>query len=168
MIYRLDEKIALALQSAYDPETGELKEDVTEEALFQEIARLNVEHEELLDNLTSEIKNLTAEAESIKAEKLSLEKRQSIVEKHRDRSKRLLAYLLNGDTFKNGRHSVSYRRTEEIVPDEEFILWASQNREDLLRYKDPEPDKRLIKEAIRNGDNLEHVTVNQKKNLIVK
>lgn len=168
MIYRLDEAIERALMEAYDPETGELLEGVTEEDLFAKIEQLKVDHEELLDNIASDIKNLTAEADAIRAEKDKLAERQKKTEARRDRAKRLMAFLLNGEKWKNGRHAVSYRSSEEIVPDENFIVWASINREDLLRYKTPEPDKRLIKEAIRNGEALEHVTVNQKRSIIVK
>ena len=168
MIYRLDDQIAQALESAYDPFTGELLEGVTEEELFNLIQTVTEDFENLIDNIICEVKNLKAEAADIKEEKMKLQERQSKVEKRYERTKRLLAYLLNGERFKNGRHSISYRKSTELVLDDNFIPWAEINAPGLLNWKDPEPAKNEIRNAIKEGTYFEFAHLEEKTNIQIK
>ena len=47
------------------------------------------------------------------------------------------------------------KRPASVVLDEpRFIAWAAGERPELLRFKDPEPDKKAIKTALQDGEVL--------------
>ena len=165
MIYRLDEQIQQALDSAYDPETGELL--LEEDELFQQIECIKADFDTLIDSIASEVKNLKAEAADVRDEKQRLAKRQSQLEARAERAKRFLAYLLHGEKFKNGRHYVSYRKSEELVVDDEFIEWAKVNDPSYLKIE-PEVRKLDVKNAIKSGTVFEFARLEQKSNIQVK
>ena len=165
MIYRLDEQIAQALESAYDPETGELL--ISEAEMFAQIEKITADFELLIDNIASDVKNLKAEAADVKDEKMKLAKRQAQLENRAERAKRLLAYLLKGEKWKNGRHSISYRKSDELVVDDKFVEWASMNAPGLLKLE-PEVRKTDVKNAIKNGTVFEFAHIEQKNNIQVK
>ena len=167
MIYKLDERIERKLSEFYDPLTGELLDGVTDNDMLTAIAEAETDHETLLDSIASEIKNLTAEAESIKKEKQALAKRQSVIENRVERTKRLLAYLLGGEKWKNGRHNVTYRKSEELVIDDDFVEWASLNAPGLLKLE-PEVRKTDVRNAIKRGTVFEFAHIEQKNNIQIK
>lgn len=165
MIYRLDEQIQQALDSAYDPDTGELL--LEEDELFQQIEGIKADFDTLVDSIASEVKNLKAEAADVRDEKQRLAKRQSQLEARAERAKRFLAYLLHGEKFKNGRHYVSYRKSEELVVDDEFIEWAKVNDPSYLKIE-PEVRKTEVKNAIKSGTVFEFAHIEQKNNIQIR
>lgn len=165
MIYRLDEQIQNALDNAYDPETGELL--IPEEEMFAQIEKITEDFDTLIDNIASDAKNLKAEAADVREEKRKLAERQSRLEAKAERAKRLLAYLLHGEKWKNGRHSISYRKSEEVVCDDDFIQWASVNRPEFLKIE-PEVRKTDLKNAMKNGETFEFARIEQKNNIQVR
>lgn len=168
MIYRLDEMIANALESFYDTDTGEVLEGITDEDMANKIAELAADFDLKIDNIASEIKNLKAEAMDIKEEKIRLAKRQSAVEKRLERTKRLLAYLLAGEKWKNGKHNISYRKSDKLVMDDEAELleWCKVSGRGFL--KEPEMMLGDIKLAIRRGDNIPFVHLEDQNNIIIR
>lgn len=165
MIYPIDQMIDDLIVSSLDPETGELI--LSDEELEAKINDLHMSFDEKIDQLASEVKNLKAEAADIRDEKMKLAARQARVEKQMERTKRFLAYLLRGERFKNGRHNISYRKSEELVLDENFIPWAEANAPGLLRIE-PEPRKADIKAALKNGLVFDYAHLEEKSNIQVK
>jgi len=168
MIYPLDEQISMALSQAYDPDTGELLEGLSEEELFEEIQRITTDFDTTIDSIASEVKNLTAEAEAVKEEKKKLADRQSKLEARIERTKRLLSFLLQGAAWKNGRHKIGYRKSSVVVIDDEFVEWAEHNAPALLNYKEPEPRKQDIANALKAGFLFDHAHLEQKNNIQIK
>lgn len=168
MIYRIDEQIQLALESFLDPETGEVVDWCTEEDILQTIESLEKDFDTQIDSITSDYKNLDAEIDAITAEIQSLQERKRRCVNRRDRDKRFLAYLLNGQKWKNGRHSISFRRSERVVVDDEFISWAETYAPELLAYKDPEPRKTDIARAIKSGTVVEHAHIEETNNIVIQ
>lgn len=166
MVYPLSEQIENMLSECYDPETGELL--VPEEEMFAEIERLRMDFEEKLDGIVCEIKNLQADAAAIKAEKDMLAERQRKAEEKGERLKRLMAFLLNGEPWKNARHRVSYRKSSVVVLDDDFVEWAEENAPDLLRRKDPEPRKAEIAAALKAGFEVGHAHMETRNNIQIK
>ena len=82
--------------------------------------------------------------------------------------KSYLAYALQGASFRTAKVSVSFRKTEsvEVTPDGLENLKAM--RDDLLKYKDPEPDKTAIKQALKDGLSVEGVRLTQNTSAIIK
>jgi len=166
MIYlTLDEKVTQALEDAYDAETGELI--ISEEDLEDLLERISEDHDAMLDTIVSEVKNLDAEAAAIAGEIKNLTERKRICENKRDRDKRLLAYLLHGEKWKNARHTISYRRSDQVVLDEGFMEWAEINAPGLLNVK-VEPRKADIKDALKNGVAFEYAHLESKNNIQIK
>ena len=167
MIYTLDEKISQWLENCYDPDTGELLEGITEEEMFAEIQKIEEDHERLLDAIAADVKNLAAEAAAVKAEKLALADRQKKTENRMERAKRLLAYLTQGQPWKNARHAISYRKSAELVIDDGFVEWAEAFAPGLLRITE-EPRKDEIKRAIKEGKYFDLAHLIEKNNIQVK
>ena len=165
MIYRLDEQIERAIASAYDHDTGELL--ISEEEMFQQIENIKADFDTLIDSIASDVKNLKAEAADVKDEKMRLAKRQMHLEARAERAKRLLAYLLHGEKWKNGRHNVTYRKSEELVIDDDFVEWASLNAPGLLKLE-PEVRKTDVRNAIKRGTVFEFAHIEQKNNIQIK
>ena len=165
MIYRLDEQIERAIASAYDHDTGELL--ISEEEMFQQIENIKADFDTLIDSIASDVKNLKAEAADVKDEKMRLAKRQMHLEARAERAKRLLAYLLHGEKWKNGRHNVTYRKSEELVIDDDFVEWALLNAPGLLKLE-PEVRKTDVRNAIKRGTVFEFAHIEQKNNIQIK
>lgn len=167
MIYPINEMIDRLLAEAVDEDTGELL--FTDEELEEKIEALQMSFDDKIDSLACAVKNLKAEASDIREEKMKLAKRQSSVEKELERTKRFLAYLLKGDKFKNGRHSISYRKSVEVVVEEdEFINWAQNNAPELLISREPDPDKKAIKAAIESGTEIRYASLRENNNIQVR
>lgn len=165
MIYQLNEMMEQLLASAVDEETGELT--MTDEELAERMNTLRIEFDDQVDSLASEIKNLKAEAEAIKAEKLALADRQKKTENRLERMKRLMAYLLAGQKWKNGRHSISYRKSYPVVIDDGFLEWAEMNAPGLLKVE-VSPRKDDIKKALMNGTVFEFAHLDESSNIQIK
>ena len=165
MIYPIDEMISNLLESAIDEETGEIT--MSDEELEAKITELQLSFDEKVDSLACAVKNMRAEAEAVKAEKMRLARRQTYLEKDMERTKRFLAYLLKGENFKSSRNKISYRKSVEVVLDDDFLGWAKYNAPGLLIEQDPNPDKKAIKDAILKGMVVPHAAIKENKNIQV-
>lgn len=158
-LYEIDN----AILECIDFETGEIID-------VDKLNELQMERDAKIENVALWIKDLKAEAEAIKAEKLALAERQKVAENKAENLKKWLAYALQGNKFKTARCSVSFRNTEsvEITPEGLENLMRGGNNE-LLTYKDPEPNKKAIKDAIKNdGLNVQGVQLVQNVSTIIK
>lgn len=160
-IYDIDKAIADLL--AVDEETGEVT--LLNAEAFE---ALQMERERKAENLALACKNLTAEAAAIKAEEANLKKRRETVEAQASRAKEYLAYVLNGEPFKTPKVAVSYRKTQSVKFDPEFMEWAKKNAPGLLREKEPEADKTAIKQAIKDGITVPHAEIVTNISMLIK
>ena len=127
-----------------------------------------MERDTQLENVACWIKNLKAEAEAIKKEKQVLADRQKAAENRADSLKKWLAYTLNGEKFKTAKCSVSFRNTESVEVTEEGLENLMKEHDELLTYKNPEPNKTAIKAALKDGLNVEGVQLVQNTSTIIK
>ena len=156
-LYEINEAIERAFEACIDPETGEIVGDT--EALDD----LVLARDEKIENIALWIKNLKAEAEAIRNEEKALADRRRAAENKVERLKSYLAYNLNGEKFKTSKVSISWRKSVSVdVPD------VFQLPDEYVKYKDPEPNKQLIKEAIKKGFDVEGATLVENTNLIIK
>lgn len=138
-LYEIDSAILECL----DTETGEIVD-------FERLEQLEMARDAKVENVALWIKDLKAEAEAIKVEKQKLEKNQKSAENKAEQLKRYLEYALQGDKFKTAKCSISYRKSVSVDVNLEELM-SYNNCDHYLRYKDPEPDKTLIKEALADG-----------------
>ena len=168
MIYPVDQQIAEFLAGITDPETGEISEFVTEEMISEKLEKIKMEFDDKIVELRNAYIDSNATAEALKAEKIKLEKRQKVEESNAKRIKNFIGYLLHGEKFAKGTCKISYRKTEEVALDDQFVEWAKEHADEYLRYKDPEPKKDDIKSAIKNGMQFEHAEIKQKVSVLIK
>ena len=156
-IYEIDEKIL----NCIDLETGEIID-------IDKLNELQLEKDAKIENVACWIKELKAEAEAIKAEKLVLAERQRVAENKAESLKKWLAYALQGEKFKTAKCSVSFRRSESVEVTEEGIEALMKEHDELLTYKAPEPNKKAIKDAIKDGLSVEGVRLECNTSVIIK
>ena len=152
-IYAIDRRIEEILTPKVDPETGELLEEID----FDELESLQMDRQTKIVNCLLAYKNLAAEADAIEAEAKQLLARAG---KIRNRAKGAYEFAdrcLDGGEVNDPRVAAKYTTSLTTEVDDDFIEWAKNNRHDLLRFKpapEPEPDKKAILTAIKNGEEL--------------
>lgn len=143
-------EIDAAITDLVDPETGELLN-------FEAFDALNLERDRKIENLGCWIKDLNAEAAAIKAEEDALKKRREALESKRDRLKDYVDRFLAGANFETARVVMKYRKSPaRAEPGPLFVEWAAGRRDDLLRYKEPEVDKKALLAALKAGEDIEY------------
>lgn len=157
-LYEIDN----AILECIDFETGEIID-------IDKLNELQMERDAKLENVACWIKDLKAEAEAIKAEKQKLAERQKSAENKAESLKKWLAYALQGEKFKTAKCSVSFRNTETVEVTEEGLENLMRGgKNELLTYKQPEPNKTAIKQAIKAGLNVQGVQLVQNVSTIIK
>lgn len=143
-----------------DPETGEITD---EEALGKLLRKWN----NGVEWLALEVKNSLAEAEALKKEKEAFAARQKTAENRAKSLKNYLGFLLNGEKFKTDRVQISWRRSEQVQTDDQFLLWAQENNA-FLRWKEPEVDRAALKDALKQGIEVPHAVLVENQNIQIK
>lgn len=156
-IYEIDEKIL----NCIDLETGEIID-------IDKLNELQLEKDAKIENVACWIKELKAEAEAIKAEKLVLAERQKVAENKAESLKKWLAYALDGQKFKTSKCSISYRKSEAVEVTEEGLNNLAQEHSELLTYKAPEPNKKAIKDALKDGLSVQGVRLECNTSVIIR
>lgn len=137
-LYEIDQE----LLSCIDAETGEVID-------AEKLNSLQMERETKIESVALWIKDLKAEAEALKAEKQAFADRQKAVENKAESLKNWLSDALAGEKFKTTRVAVSFRKTKSVLVDSVYDLDAK-----YVKYKDPDPDKKAIREAIEAGQTV--------------
>lgn len=161
-IWEIDQAIAELLEGGVNEETGELTVDT------EALEALQMERSQKAENLALAVKNMKAEEDAIGNEIDALSARKAALKKHRERAQEYLRFVLDGEKFSTPKVAVSWRKSEAVEPDEEFLSWAMDNDDSFLRYKPPEINKTAIRAAIRAGQQVPHVRVVQSLNAQIK
>ena len=156
-IYEINEGIL----NCIDLETGEIID-------IDKLNELELERDAKIENVACWIKELKAEAEAIKTEKLALAERQKVAENKAESLKKWLAYALQGEKFKTAKCSVSFRKTESVEVTDEGLSNLMKEHDELLTYKAPEPNKKAIKDALKDGLSVAGVQLIQNTSTIIK
>ena len=151
-LYEIDQRI----MECWDPETGEILDE-------QRLDELQMARDTKIENIALWIKNLKSDKEALKAEKESFAQRQKATENRIESLTRYLETALNGEKFKSPKVAITYRKSEQVV-----IADGTKLIKQYLRYKDPEPDKTAIKEAIKAGKKIKGVTIEERMNMQIK
>lgn len=160
-LYEINNAIIQVLEGAVDPETGE----VIDEDLFASLEQLQMEREAKCENVACWIKDLQGDAEKIKAEAKNLAARAKATENKAERLKAYLEWALDGQKLKTPRCSISYRTSKAVEIDPEALAFMPER---FLRFKDPEPDKKAIGDAIKAGEEIAGCRLVEKTSMIIK
>ena len=150
MIYEISSKYQMFLDMVGN-------EEIPDEALSDTLEALDGEVIEKIDEISCIYKNIQAEAEAIDAEMKALKERAEYKKVKADNMKTLIHKLLDVSgmqKIETARNKISIAKcppSVEIDNLDDFVKYAQVNADNLLRYKQPEPDKTAIKEAL-NAD----------------
>ena len=151
-LYEIDQ----AILELIDPETGEILD-------YEAFEQLQMERDQKIENIALWIKNLTAEAKALKEEEQTFAARRKAAENKAESLKKYLDTILQGNPVKTTKFAVTYRRTESCVIDDIYKI-----PEEYLRYKEPEADKTALKKALKEGQAISGVHLEEKNSLSVK
>ena len=154
-------EIENAILDCIDLETGEVIDT-------ERLDALQMERDAKIENVALWIKDLKAEAEAIKAEKMALAERQRVAENKAESLKNWLAYALDGQKFSTAKCAVSFRKTEKVEISDVGMIRLMKEHDELLTYKDPEPNKTAIKQALKDGLTVQGVQLVQNISTIIK
>lgn len=156
-IYEIDN----AMFSLIDEETGEIKD-------YEAFEELQMQREEKIENTALWYKNLIAESKAIREEEKALAERHKSLEHRAESLKNFVNQTLQGNKFATSKVAISYRKSTAVEVDDEFIDYAMKNNSDLLTYKQPEPNKAVIKEMLQGGFDIPHAELVERNNMSIK
>lgn len=158
-IYEIDAEIQRILDSAVD-ENGEVNPDA-----WAQLESLQMEREQKAENCALAAKNHRAAAKAIKAEIETLTQRMKAEENQADRAGEYLKFILGGQKLKTPKVSVIFRETQSVDLDADFIATAPT---EYLRFKDPEPNKKMIMELLKAGEKIPGAKLVTKTSMVIK
>lgn len=160
-LYEIDQAIMEALEGATDPETGE----IIDEALLAEYEQLQMDRETKIENIGCFIKDLEADAKAIREEEKALAERRRAAENKAEHLRQYLQFCLAGEKFQSARLAVSFRHSKKVEVDQNKIYDIP---DEYLRYKEPEPDKKAIGEALKAGEAVPGCQLIESVSMIIK
>lgn len=151
-LYEIDQGILNCL----DLETGEILN-------VDKLSKLQMERDTKIENVALWIKNLNADIAAYKAEKDSFAEKEKQAKTKVEGLKTWLGFALNGNKFNTTKVAVSFRKSEVVEVDEEQCPkeWMSKK----VTFS---PDKTAIKNAIKQGREIEGCTLIEKNNIQIK
>ena len=147
--------------------------EIPEQAVWDTLDAITGGIEEKIDNIACIYKQAMYEAAMMKAEEQSMRERRKAKE---NAAERLKAYIhsamqaTGSSKIETARNRLSFRKSEKVMIDDEetFVAWAQEYNPDLLTYKQPEPNKTVIKKIIAGGQPIEGCRIEPCMNLQVK
>lgn len=152
-LYEIDQ----AIMECIDNETGEILDSARLDAL-------QMERNSKIENVACWIKNLSADALAYKAEKEAFAEREKKALKKAEELKAWLAGVLEGQKFSTWRCAVSFRKSEAVEITDE----GSIPREMLTEKITYSPNKTVIKEAIKAGQEIAGAQLVERLNASIK
>jgi hypothetical protein len=129
----------------------------------EEFDSLEMDINDKIDNCLAYYKSRKAIANALKEEKKAIDARYKSACSDMERMKDYLAYCLDGRPHESTAGKISYRKSEVVEITNEGLIPS-----DMLRYKDPEPDKTMIKKALKNGNTIPGAHLEERINTIIK
>lgn len=149
-------EIDAAILSCVDLETGEILD-------AEQLQALQMEREQKIENVALYYKNVLSDAAAYKAEKDAFAEKERKAKATAESLKKWLADALQGEKYKTARVNISFRSSSCVVVDDVLNLPPR-----FVKFKDPEPDKVAIKEAIKNGEEVSGARIEASQSIIIK
>ena len=176
-LYEIANDFAILFEAleSYSEEEDPATREALEEAWFNTLDGIEAGFEVKAESVAQYIKTLKASAAAVRAEEKALAARRKTMEKH---AERLTAYLMGcmqavrRNKIETPLCRISLRNNAESVsiPDEIRLVEYLQaiDRDDLLRYKDPEIDRTAVKDFLQSGGMLEGAFLVRTQSLVIK
>jgi len=146
----------------FDEITGELIDN--SEAIQELLNEIQEDKANKADNIAYLINQAKGSQEAIKCEIDRLNERKKMFIRQEERLKQLLDFLLNGEKLKTDKFTFSYRTSQSVEIIDESLIPA----EYLVVKETFTPDKKKIKEALADFNEVAGARIVVKKNLGVK
>lgn len=159
--------LAAGVESVID--SGMVIDEETGEILFDadNLEELQMAFEEKLVNCALYIKNLDAEVEAIKNEEKRLNQRRKSAE---NKALRMRDYVLNcleiagKKKIEDARVSIGTRLSKAVKIADDYLI----PHEFCTEVHEWKPDKKIIKQALENGQDINGAEIEGKTNLVLK
>ena len=148
-------EITAAIAALIDEETGELMD-------IDAFMELSLERDKKIENMIGWFKNENADAEALKAEAKALTERATAAAKRADRLKSYIEYVTDGRPFKCVSGETQWRKTTRVD-----IADDAELADEYMRIK-REPDKTVIKEALKTGAVIIGVSLVESQSMSIK
>lgn len=166
-LYEIDKAVLNAIHNVYskvDDETGEMLDASAIDDLH-ELDALKIELKTKIENIACYIKSIEADADALAAESKKMNDR---AKRKKSRAESLRRYIANSMImagefdFETVRVALSFRKSEAVEISDETVISKKYCN---VTYK---PDKKAIKEAIKNGQRVRGAALVEKQNLQIK
>ena len=153
-LYEIEQEI----MSCVDMETGEIVD-------CEKLDALTMERDKKIENIALWVKNLEADAKAYKEEKDNFAQKQKSAENKAKSLKEYLTRFLDGTAYKSTKVNVSFRTSKAVDVFDISALMTIDDCDNYLKYKEPEPDKTAIKNAIASGVNVPGCQIVENQNI---
>ena len=157
-------EINQAILDCLDPETGEILD-------MEALEQLQMDRVQKAENVACWRKNLMAMIASIKAEEDALKKRRETLQRRVDGLDGYLDAHFSGEKIETARAVINWRKSTgvEVVDKQEAIDYLTHiAHDDLLKYKEPDIDKKAAKVLLETGVFIPGLVLSERLNLQIK
>ena len=155
-LFEIDKAIA-EFEWDIDPETGEVLNPYG-------LDDLQMAREQKCENIALLIKNKEAEKTAVTEQEKIFADRKKSLGNEIDRLKNYLGYALGGEKFSTPRVAVSFRKSESVLIKNENLIPDDYCEFTITR----KPNKKTIKDALKEGKELMGVELLEKSNIQIK
>lgn len=163
-LYELDQAVKACIryvdsegeEKVVDTETGEILD-------LEALEAMNLARDVKLKNVALYILEKEAEAAKLKEIADGYAKRAKACKGKADYLKQYLTNVLQGETFKSLEVNIGYSKGAKVE-----IAEGAKLDERYLRFKDPEPNKDLLKKELKAGVEIEGVSLVETQTLKIK
>lgn len=161
-LYDIKQELVDLYENLLD-ESGEISEETV-----QKIEEATVAKEEKEENTALYVKSLDYDIKALKEEKKRIDKKIKSAEKTKEWLKNMLMYSLDGEKINTPQVTVSYRKSESVKVDDEFVNYAKDNN--LAEFIDLKitPKKAEIKKLLKAGEEMPYCELEVKQNIQIR
>lgn len=171
-LYWVDNAIYKLYNKFTNPDTGELQdytnpktgETIPADRFIEELERLNMKKEDIIENTGLMIKRNKADIKAIEDEIKALHERKKALERQTERLEQDAADALQGEPFRRPKVEFTWRRSTIATSDDESI--APDEYMNITITK--KPNKNEIKKALKAEKEVEGWRLVTKNNMSVK
>ena len=139
IFHDINNKILSFIENNTDVETGEVLN-------LDQLALLELQKEEEVEQLTLAYKDTNAVSESLDKEIKTLQARKKQADNTAESLKNYIDYMLQGQKFETARVKIGYRKSSQLIVEDTASVPYS-----YLKFTEPEVDKKSLKKAIEGG-----------------
>lgn len=158
-LFEIDAQIKHTIELYVDDDTGEISEEC-----WNKLCDLDIEKEKKCLNIAKYYKSLCAEASAIKEAEKVLGIRRKGLEKKAENMKKYLSTFAKGEKYKDSEIVISWRKSESIRIEEGADIPPQYQTVKMA----VEPNKKALKKALNEGEEIDGVTIDQNLNIQIK